>query len=309
MIYLVDNRDSFRIGVCPLLSSLVGNHNIRYTFRSLVVGRRWDKETQWVDPGHLIDPLELGNRNEWSSFMHKPISVRTDIVSEIQQALSTGKLDFCQNIVKKKRDIDVAYFWDAPPHQKNSSACFRGSLCLRDRVLHILQGLKDNWPSINFQLGIRGSMSNFGRSGVSSDYIESLLRSKIVIVTQRTAWEDHYRLFEGMVAGALVLTDLMLSLPDGLRDNKSVVQYRSESDLVGKLKYFLQNSELRATIAEAGREVAMSKHRSWHHMEKMIFGKTVSTCGSLKAYQYACPFMVHANESKTRCLKEIEKKE
>jgi hypothetical protein len=136
-----------------------------------------------------------------------------------------------------------------------------------------------------------------GRRGVKSAYIEALLSTKILIVTQRDGWEDHYRLFEGLVGGPMILMDRMLSLPQGLENGTHVVEFTSEAELISLALYYLSNPKERLEIARRGRLEAMSRHRSWHRMEQIIFGDTLSRCKEDKKGD--CPFIEHANETWT----------
>jgi hypothetical protein len=117
-----------------------------------------------------------------------------------------------------------------------------------------------------------------GRTEIGQEYLESLLKTKIIVVTQRDAWEDHYRLFEALAGGAMVMTDTMLSLPDGLVDGESVVMFKSREQLRVLLMYYLhpKQDEIRLAIARKGFEVAMGHHRSYHRMEEVFFGKQLS---------------------------------
>jgi hypothetical protein len=117
-----------------------------------------------------------------------------------------------------------------------------------------------------------------GRTGVAEAYVESLLTTKIVVVAQRDLWEDHYRLFEAFVGGAMVMTDMMISLPAGLVDGKNIIMYRSLKELRQLLLYYLdpEQDKIRLEIAQKGYEVAMGQHRSYHRMEEVFFGKRLS---------------------------------
>jgi spore maturation protein CgeB len=97
-------------------------------------------------------------------------------------------------------------------------------------------------------------------------------------VTQRDKWEDHYRLFEALVTGPFVITDRVLSLPQGLQNGTSVIECTSAEDLRSKIIYFLAHPEERLAIARHDRFVAMTRHRSWHRIEEIIFGSSVTQC-------------------------------
>ena len=107
---------------------------------------------------------------------------------------------------------------------------------------------------------------------VNENYAAALLSHKIIIVCQRDSWEDHYRLMEALAGGALVMTDPMHPLPAGIEDGKQLVVYESIAALKDKIKYYLEHEEERLEIAQSGHDVAMSRHRSWHRMEELVFG-------------------------------------
>ena len=98
------------------------------------------------------------------------------------------------------------------------------------------------------------------------------MESKIVVVSQRDIWEDHYRLMEALVCGGMVMTDPMSSLPKYLEDGVSVVVYRSLSELRDKVWHYLRNGEERTAIARRGHRIALDHHRSWHGLERILFG-------------------------------------
>ena len=142
------------------------------------------------------------------------------------------------------------------------------------------------------EVGIRGGVAKAGRRGVHTAYMETLLTTKIMVVTQRDTWEDHYRLFEALITGTMVLSDVMLAPPAGIEDGKSVVFFRNPEELEEKLVYYLNNTDERLSIARKGREVAMTRHRSWHRMEDIVFNQTLTHCPNSKS-ESKCPWTIH----------------
>jgi hypothetical protein len=62
-------------------------------------------------------------------------------------------------------------------------------------------------------------------------------------------------------------------------------------------------------IAREGRRVAMSRHRSWHRIEEIIFGRPLTVCASEEEMDSPhlgdrddCPYIVHANETSRGAL-------
>ena len=127
-------------------------------------------------------------------------------------------------------------------------------------------------PKLEMMLSPVGQRARTGRNSVQPDYVDALLRSKIVITSQRDRWEDHYRLMEGLACGALVLTDPMSTLPHHLKDGESLVVYRSLSELKEKILHYIKHEDERLAIAQRGHQIAMNHHRSWHGLERIIFG-------------------------------------
>lgn len=74
----------------------------------------------------------------------------------------------------------------------------------------------------------------------------------------------------------MVLMDEMVSLPHSLEDGESVVFFRSIEEMQEKAVYYLEHIEERLAIARKGWEVAMEKHRSFHRLEEMLFGKRLT---------------------------------
>jgi spore maturation protein CgeB len=64
----------------------------------------------------------------------------------------------------------------------------------------------------------------------------------------------------------------MHPLPCGIEDGLHVVVYNNMTELKHYLKYYLEHDNKRLTIARKGYQAAMSNHRSWNIMEKMVFG-------------------------------------
>lgn len=166
--------------------------------------------------------------------------------------------------VDRTRPTDVANFWEANMTSKSAMANLRAG------VSKVVDDFALRYPNYSVHSGIVGWRSKRGRSRVHPDYAKLLLESKIIVTAQRDFFEDHWRLFEGLISGALVFSDPMLDLPTGLKHGKNIVIYTSLEDLQHKLLYYLEHKEERLEIARRGREIAMKKHRRWHRWETLI---------------------------------------
>ena len=99
-----------------------------------------------------------------------------------------------------------------------------------------------------------------------------------MVITQRDEWEDHYRLMESLASGALVMTDPMVALPAGLIDNVNIIVYNSTKTLKELIKYYLkpENKKQRKRIALNGYKLVMGRHRCWHRLEELLFGRPLT---------------------------------
>jgi spore maturation protein CgeB len=75
---------------------------------------------------------------------------------------------------------------------------------------------------------------------------------------------------EALCGGSLVMTDYMLSLPEGLQDGQHLVMFSGMEEMRRKVLYYLQNDDERLQIAQAGYSEVMNHHRSWHRVEEFI---------------------------------------
>jgi hypothetical protein len=124
-------------------------------------------------------------------------------------------------------------------------------------VSHIINNLGSSntstpLPIIHTFVGLAGNALQAGWQSVHSDYIQAMLHSKIIVLTQCDAWEDYYRLFEALILGAMVMTDCMLSMPNGLEHGVSIIEFESEVDLRDKILYYVNHKEERIEIAKRG---------------------------------------------------------
>ncbi|GAX28128.1 hypothetical protein FisN_6Lh055 [Fistulifera solaris] len=280
-IYILDLTDFSTVLRCPEIEKVMGSERVFYGKRSIVHGRLFSQRQQWT---------QFGQKAELpSSFLHTPLIVRTDTVQGLHDVLlEKYNQTLASPIEELPRTIDVAHFWAAVPKYKSFLKGSRSHL--KDLVSDTISDLGEQYPNMNVFVGFAGSHGSQGRLDVASAYIEALLDAKIVVVTQTDRWEDHYRLYEALVTGSMVITDRMLSLPRGLINGTSVIECTSRDDLRSKSLYYLSHPEERIAIA---RHVAMSQHRSWHRMEELIFGEIKSQCSLDNNTD--CPFVVHAS--------------
>lgn len=298
-LHITDMTDGPGRQRCLSAEFLLGQDLVTYSARSVVRDRHWKEKEKWVNPGYVVtDPAKHMYQPTVPEFVrgqkqyrHSPLMVRTDSVKMLAQVLRERHQQLLWHPIEKNdRPIDVTHLWPRVVEEKSSVVNpIYGNLRLEVSGLVYSLGQKYNWVT---EVGIRGGVAKAGRRGVHTAYMETLLTTKIMVVTQRDTWEDHYRLFEALITGAMVLSDVMLAPPAGIEDGKSVVFFRNPEELEEKLVYYLNNTDERLSIARKGREVAMTRHRSWHRMENIVFNQTLTHCPNSTS-ESKCPWTIH----------------
>jgi len=277
--------------------------HVRYAVRSRVRLRRWQSNLNAVYPGKLDHKIHTYTYNTGGAPIPAPYAVRGDIVNALRLVLPTfnhtdqpmspqlSKASVLTGFAKHPpphthRPVDVIHLWNA--EDTADAGNFRSMVSktlnkLNGKMIYPINETQSaapivRGPSLTPQrpivasTKIQGNLGSKGRNGVDERYVTALLSAKIVVVTQRDEWEDHYRLFEAMAHGPLVIHDAMLAAPVGVEDGKSIVFFHNITDLRRKIRYYLQHEEDRMVIAQNGWMIAMGRHRSWHRMEGIIFG-------------------------------------
>lgn len=173
-----------------------------------------------------------------------------------------------------KRNLDVCHFWPRKWHDHQVPY----QSALRDAVSDTLS---DQWltaNSLSGMVGTKGKLAKLGRNEPQHLYAKKLLQCKIVVATQRDHHEDMYRLMEALSSGAMVLSDPMLRPPPGLIRETNWDIFSNKTELLDKIIYYSRTDPAkRIEIAKQGWILAMTQYRSWHFMEKLVYGAIQST--------------------------------
>jgi len=282
-VVLMDYRDKAFPMRCSRgardLVRLLGVNNVVSVVQQVMQGRSWNETAQFPILGSIWN-----NRKDVVCFgratLRIPYTVRSDYAEAIQEMYQQHLQPTSRNVssrtpVDTVRAVDVAHLWTSQEGAPNAR--------LRNAVSDLVLSLNGTTlVGSKSPLRVVGSAvsggSTDGRTKVSNNYAATLLTTKIVIVAQRDSWEDHYRLFEAICGGALVMSDPMITLPDDMSDGQHLVFYHSLDHLRGLLLYYLDpvHEEKRLQIARAGWNLAMARHRSYHWMEQLFFGRRLT---------------------------------
>ena len=282
---LVDSSGSTRQTGCEFLFRGINHgdnadgytndiNRIRLAKRSIVQNRYYDRTTRKMHIGELSPNQWDGTPPDYDRrVLQSPISLRESFVMGIQNITGGNPVAYKDS----KRDVDVGFFWKSGDY--SHYGFYRRDIAKVIKTLHHSALDKKNGKRMENTVGIAYSEEKSMESGhVQFRYIEQILACKIVVITQRDEWEDHYRLMESLASGALVMTDSMVALPDGLVDKVNILIYDSPKMLKDLIKYYLspENKTERKRIASKGYKLVMGRHRSWHRLEELLFGRPLT---------------------------------
>lgn len=275
-LVLMDYSGSAERLHCPDVESIIPRGRIRLTRSNIIQNRYWNPSESWIDVGAL-SPND-GNRVSGGPILFQPHVVTESFVSALSQALQSANFTNSDDSDKRspvdyKRKKDLAHFWNVSDYSHYSF--------LRRQVSTIvtsLSGKRARGREIHTIVDVMGDVEKMEFNEIQSQYVEQLINVKVVVVAQRDEWEGHYRLLEALASGAMVFADKALALPDGLEHKKSVILYDSAKSLEDSLLYYLRPNldKVRLSIARKGWQVAMGRHRSWHRVEEVLYGKPLT---------------------------------
>lgn len=258
---------------CPQLEH--DFEHVRRTFsyvqRSTVQHRRWNSKKQWVELGSSSSAGAPAV--ETSVPLHVPHPLREVFVQKLWKVARNRNVYHLSDLPHRRRKWHVTHHW------RNGSVLPYSFL--RNRVGHELQIMCHEQRLRCHLDALVGEPDDRDRTAlerldVAIPYVESLASSRIVVVTQHDEWEGHWRLLEGMASGALVLSDAIVALPVGLVNGTNVVLYDSVDNLRRLVAHYLQHDEERLRIARQGLEYALGSQRTWHQLERVLFGRPLT---------------------------------
>lgn len=252
-ILFVDWSASERAVSCSNERWFPQGNNTRHARRNIVQGRHWNATRDWIEPGHVVSsPLDPDGK----PLLHAPYFLREDFVDQLVDVTADNP---------QSRKTDVAHFWKKGDYSHYSF--------LRRKVSAEIVAFDESVPEKHLRWVVRRFMNEeWQEDDIDPSYVQQLVSSKIVVIAQKDEWEDHYRLMESLASGAMVLSDAMLAPPAGLKNRTNIVFYDSPTSLHRLVSYYLEHKEKRTAVARKGFHYAMGRQRSWHAMERLVFG-------------------------------------
>lgn len=179
------------------------------------------------------------------------------------------KIAFDQRTVKKighqKKIYDVSFIGSFTPAHSAGTKILEA--VAKEIPLHVWgRGLEFLSPSSPLR-------KNYHGTAWGLDTYRILAASKIVInrhITAASHYANNMRLYETTATGAMLITDAKKNLGDLFKIDKEVIAYSSSSDLISKIRYYLDHETKRTQIAREGQNRTLNDHTYYRRMRELI---------------------------------------
>lgn len=256
-VLLMDFSGSTRQSKCD--SYFQDDSRVRLAKRSVIANRHYDHQFRMIHMGEVAFNSARLKSNTSEPVMQASLVARERFVA----ALLNNSRD--RNPMKSSRHDDVCFFW------KRGDYSHYGFW--RRDVSNFVEHFGKTTSYTTLVDVVSDDEEGMEMGNIQLKFIKALLHCKIVVVAQRDEWEDHYRLYESLASGALVMSDPMLAPPEGLRNKTNIIIYDSLKSLEQLIRFHLENDSRRKSIARRGMELALGRYRSWHRVEQLFFGQ------------------------------------
>ena len=182
-------------------------------------------------------------------------------VRPISYCVKNNWLDFNTDT---ERDIDISVFF-RQSHERNKPL-----MSNREKVAEFVA---NRYKDKNIHVGIVDKDGEAGRMNIGKEYLDKMLRSKIVVNCNPDEWEGDYRLFETLSCGAMVLVDKMITpVVNPFQNRKHLVYYHSLKELGEVLDYYLSEAgdSERQRISQNGYEYALKYHKTSDRIDEIL---------------------------------------
>ena len=156
---------------------------------------------------------------------------------------------------RQKRIYDVTFIGSFTPYHTEGSKLLE--LIAREVPINVWgHGIQYLSPSSSLRKLYRGEAWGL-------DMYNILAQSKIVINRHSSAakhYANNMRLFEATGMGALLLTDYKKNTKDFFKIDKEIVEYKNSDDLISKIRFYLDNEDIRKQIALNGQRRTLKDH-------------------------------------------------
>ncbi|MEM2116094.1 MAG: glycosyltransferase [Candidatus Woesearchaeota archaeon] len=211
------------------------------------------------DSSHYFFPPSLSPSVLW--LIDTPFSFHLDmIMSKYFDIVFCAQKTFAEKLSSPKKKVEWLPLACYPKFHSRKSAnktydlAFVGSLDKR-------------------RIGIKNILENeglkifFGQSDPQN--IGKIYSSAKIVLNINKRFDLNMRVFEGMCAGSLMLSEDFDGRKDIFKEDQIVV-FSSEDEMLEKIRYYLKNEEEREKIAHSGMREVLEKHTYMNRIKKIL---------------------------------------
>ena len=291
-IYIYTLKEIKKIGV-PSLLFCPDNNTIPFHFKNVCshfdlvwltspdteyLFKRWGAKTTFLPLAanpYMISPT-FGNEIEKVCFIGTPHGTRPNMLN----TLLDNKIDLCLYSKMKEETKQTTNNVEANSHLKLQGAgtidylkFYIGRKILLAKIISKLfhnNLLKINSPKLEIRdpLPFDEIYQSYSKYALSISSVTarntSVLKNPVYLIVLRN--------FEIPMSGGLQICQYCQELSEYFEEDKEIIFYRSEEELVDKAKYYLrsENYSVRLSIKQAARHRAEKEHTWYHRFEKIF---------------------------------------
>ncbi len=168
--------------------------------------------------------------------------------------------DFLDSVRPTVKDIDIGVFFN--PLSTHIINCNRTK---------VVKYVRENLNEFNIFTGLVKTENKEYRNEINNDYLEKMLRCKIIVTSNPNLWEGDYRLYEALISGALVFVDNMKAI-SGFTDNENICFYdlNNLEGLKNKLIYYLHSDNILTKAMECSIENTHNNHLTKNLIDRIL---------------------------------------
>jgi spore maturation protein CgeB len=193
------------------------------------------------------------------------------LVEKVARLLSTSRMSFEEAV--KSLDIDISHLPVQERIDFEAAAIWRATLLYRLSCVEMLKGFEHH---IHGDRGWDKLLSKDYKLYPPLNYYKELplfynaCRVNLNATSLQMGGAVNQRAFDVPACGGFLLTDQQEELSELFEEGKEVITYKEKGEIPELVRFYLDNSDKRKTVAQRARDRVLSQHTYRHRLNSMI---------------------------------------